>query len=74
MLKDEVADAVREGSFRIFEIDRVEEGVEVLMGIPAGEMAPDGQYPEGTLYRKAADRLQELREAVREKNDDGKKG
>jgi lon-related putative ATP-dependent protease len=74
MLKDEVADAVREGSFRIFEIDRVEEGVEALMGIPAGEAGPDGQYPEGTLYRKAAERLQELREAVREKNDDGKKG
>jgi lon-related putative ATP-dependent protease len=74
MLKDEVADAVREGAFRIFEIDRVEEGIEVLMGIPAGEMAPDGRYPEGTLYRRAADRLQELREAVKEKNDDGKKG
>ena len=74
MLKDEVADAVREGAFRIFEIDRVEEGVEVLMGIPAGEIGADGQYPEGTLYRRAADRLQELRDAVKEKDDDGKKG
>jgi lon-related putative ATP-dependent protease len=74
MLKEEVADAVREGTFRIFEIDRVEEGVETLMGIPAGEIGADGQYPEGTLYRKAADRLQELREAVKEKNDEGKKG
>jgi len=74
MLKGEVADAVREGAFRIFEIDRVEEGVEVLMGIPAGEIGADGQYPEGTLYRRAADRLQELRDAVKEKDDDGKKG
>jgi len=68
MLKDEVIGAVREGTFRIYEIDRVEEGVEVLTGIPAGAFGPDGKYPEGTVYRKAADRLEELREAVREKN------
>ena len=74
MLKDEVVQAVREGKFRIHEIDRVEEGVEVLMGIPAGEMEPDGKYPEGTLYRKAADRLELLREAVRDKNDNDRKG
>ena len=74
MLKDEVVQAVREGKFRILEIDRVEEGAEVLMGIPAGEMEPDGKYPEGTLYRKAADRLELLREAVRDKNDNDRKG
>lgn len=72
MLKEDLVQATREGKFRICEIDRVEEGVEVLMGIPAGEIGPDGKYPEGTLYRKAADRLEELREAVRENNDNGK--
>lgn len=73
MLKDEVVQAVRDGMFRICEIDRVEEGVEVLMGIPAGEIGADGSYPEGTLYRKVADRIGRLREAVREKNDDERK-
>ena len=63
----------RDGTFRICEIDRVEEGVEVLMGIPAGEIGADGNYPEGTLYRKVADRIGRLREAVREKNDDERK-
>ena len=74
MLKDEVADAVREGTFRIFEIDRVEEGVEILTGVPAGEIGPDGLYPGGSLYRKVADRLSELREAVREKDGNGTDG
>jgi hypothetical protein len=70
MLKDEVVQAVRDGTFRVYEIDRVEEGVEVLMGIPAGEIGSDGKYPEGTLYRKVADRIVQLREAVREQSDD----
>ncbi len=74
MLKDEVVGAVRDGKFRIHVIDRVEEGVDLLMGIPAGEAGPDGRYPEGTLYRKVADRLDALREAVREKDEGTKKG
>jgi len=70
MLKDEVVEAVRAGTFRIHEIDRIEEGVEILMGIPAGEAGADGTYPQGTVYRKVADRLQGLREAVREQKND----
>jgi predicted ATP-dependent protease len=73
MLKEEVVEAVRTEAFRIYEIERIEEGVEVLMGIPAGEPGEDGSYPEGTLYRKVADRLEGLREAVREQENGGEK-
>jgi lon-related putative ATP-dependent protease len=73
MLKEEVVEAVRGGSFRIYEIARIEDGVEVLMGIPAGDPGEDGCYPEGTLYRKVADRLEGLREAVRKREDEGEK-
>jgi predicted ATP-dependent protease len=65
VLKDEVVQAAREGTFRILEIDRVEEGVEALMGLPAGEIGEEGEYPPGTLYRKVMDRIGELREAVK---------
>jgi len=76
VLKDEVVQAVREGTFRILEIDRVEEGVETLMGLPAGEMGPEGEFPPGTLYRKVMDRIGELREAVKGEHEEeaGKKG
>ncbi len=74
MLKEEVVEAVRAGTFRIFEIDRIEEGVEVLMGIPAGEAGEGGSYPEGTLFRKVADRLEWLREAVRKQEGEREKG
>ncbi len=66
MLKEDVVEAVRADTFRIYEIERIEQGVEVLMGFPAGEPGEDGSYPEGTLYRKVADRIAGLREAVRE--------
>jgi lon-related putative ATP-dependent protease len=65
MLKKEVIEAVREGKFKIHAIERVEEGVEVLMGILPGEAGTDGKYPAGTLNRLVEDRLTELREAVR---------
>jgi lon-related putative ATP-dependent protease len=65
LLKDEVVEAVREGKFRVWSIDRIEEGIELLTGMPAGERGPDGAYPEGTFYRKVSDRLEELRKAAK---------
>jgi hypothetical protein len=43
------------------------------MGIPAGDPGEDGSYPEGTLYRKVADRLAGLRDAVRKQEDEREK-
>jgi lon-related putative ATP-dependent protease len=65
MLKDEVVEAVRAGRFRIHQVDRIEEGIEILTGLPAGEPGKDGAFPEGTFYRKVADRIDELRRASR---------
>jgi len=64
VLKDEVVEAVA-GTFRILAIDRVEEGVEALMGLPSGEIGPEGEYTPGSLYRMVMDRIGELREAVK---------
>ncbi|HLO09841.1 MAG TPA: Lon-insertion domain-containing protein, partial [Desulfobacteria bacterium] len=74
VLKDEVVQAVRDGTFRILEIDRVEEGVEALMGSPAGEIGPEGEYPPGSLYRKVMDRIGELRDAVKGEENGERKG
>ena len=74
VLKEEVVRAVRDGMFRIVAIDRVEEGIEVLTGIPAGEAGPDGKYPPGSVYRKVADRIAQLREAVKGEENGGGKG
>jgi lon-related putative ATP-dependent protease len=67
MLKRAVVDAVREGRFHIYPMDRMEEGMEILTGMPAGEAREDGTYPEGTFNHLVMKRLDDIREALKEK-------
>jgi lon-related putative ATP-dependent protease len=65
MLKQEVIDAVKEGRFHVWPIRTIEDGIEILTGMDAGELQPDGTYPEGTVFQKADKRLVELAEIVK---------
>lgn len=64
MLDEEVVEAVKDGKFNIWSVSTIEEGIEILTGIKAGEIREDGTYPEGTLFRKVDDRLRRLSEIV----------
>ncbi len=66
MLKKEVIDAVREGKFHIYPIDMVDEGLEILTSMPAGEKDENGIYPEGTVNRLVQDRLRKLARGYKE--------
>ncbi len=66
MLKDEVVEAVRQGRFHIWAVHTVDEGIEILTGVPAGQRGPDGQYPEGTVHRLVSDRLRAYAERLRD--------
>jgi len=57
MLRRDVVAAAEEGRFRVFPIDTVDQGLELLTGIPAGEPDTEGHYPEGTLNHRIAARL-----------------
>lgn len=72
MLKKEVVDAVREGKFSIFPIERVEEGMEIFTGMPMGQMQEDGTFPEGTIHYLVMKRLAEITESFKEKKDKDK--
>ena len=60
MLRDDVVEAVREGSFHIWSVSTVDEGIALLSGREAGRRGADGVFPEGTVNRAAEDHLREL--------------
>jgi lon-related putative ATP-dependent protease len=62
MLRDDVIEAVRSGKFHIYPIEHVDQGIEILTGITAGEPEADGNYPEDTLNGKVQSQLSELAE------------
>lgn len=72
MLKKEVVDAVKEGKFFIYPIDRVEEGLELFTDMPAGQLKDDGTYPEGTINFLITKRLEEISKALKEKKGEQK--
>ena len=48
-LSDEVVQAVKDKKFHIYSVSTIEEGIEVLTGVPAGKKDKDGHFPAGTI-------------------------
>ena len=69
MLREDIRDAVGSGQFSIYTIDKMEEGLEILTGMPAGELKEDGTYPEGTINHLVMKRLTEISEALEKKKE-----
>ena len=57
MLRRDIVVAASEGRFAIYPIDTVDQGLELLTGISAGQPGADGTYPAGTLNHRIAARL-----------------
>jgi len=60
MLKPDVVDAIRDGKFHVWAVSNIEQGVELLTGMPAGRLRRDNTYPEGTLFRRVTDALEAM--------------
>ncbi len=65
VLRDDVLQAIADRQFFIWPISTVEEGVELLLGAPAGAARPNDEaellYPEGSVYGRIERRLARLR-------------
>lgn len=66
MLREDVVKTVDEGRFHIYEIKSIDQGIEIITGIPAGAKRPDGTYPEGTVNYLVDKRLKELAAGLKE--------
>ena len=49
MLREDILQAVDEGKFHIYAVDTVDDGIEILTGMPAGKPNAKGDYPRGTV-------------------------
>ncbi len=65
MLREDVRQAVAGGTFHIYPVNTVDEGLEILTGVPAGEMDDEGYYPEDSVHGRVQDRLEEIAENLR---------
>jgi len=66
MLRDDVLDAVAEGKFHIWPIEKVEQGIEILTGRPAGHKNGDGTFAKGTVFAMIDERLSEMAKTMKE--------
>ena len=56
-LSDEVVQAVKNGLFHIYAVSTIEEGIEVLTGVPAGKKDKYGNFPAGSVNYLAFEKL-----------------
>jgi len=60
MLKDEVIDSVKKGMFHVWAVKTIDEGIEILTGVPAGSKGKRGDYPAGTVNYLVLQKLDRL--------------
>jgi predicted ATP-dependent protease len=66
MLRKDVVESVRNGDFHINVVENVDEAVELLTGVEAGQRLEDGSYPDGSINSRVDARLKEMGEAMRQ--------
>ena len=66
-LSDEIIQAVKEKKFHIYSVSSIEEGIEVLTGVPAGKKDKDGHFPAGTVNYLVYEKLKKYAKVSYEK-------
>lgn len=74
MLRKDVVDAVAAGQFSIYAVSTIDEGIEILTGIPAGERDDQNAYKQGTVNYRVDRRLREFAERLRKFAKEEEKG
>ena len=64
-LKDEIIESVKKEKFHIYAVRTIDEGIEILTGVPAGKKDKNGKYPAGTINYLVSEKLKKFSENAR---------
>lgn len=65
MLRPDVVEAVAAGRFHVYPVVHVDQAIELLTGVPAGEPTSAGAFPPASVNGRAARRMREFAELRR---------
>jgi len=65
MLRQDVVEAVEKGQFYVYSVQTMDQAIELLTGIPAGEWDEEGHFPDGSINQLVEARLATLAEKQR---------
>ena len=60
MLKQEGLSAVKKGLFKSWAADTIEDGIQVLTGVEAGNKTKDNPFKSGSLFESVNQRLDQM--------------
>jgi ATP-dependent Lon protease len=74
MLRKDVVETVKAGKFRIYPVKTIDQGIEILTGVEAGERLEDGKFREGTVNDLVDKKLWEFGTKIKEFEGGGEEG
>jgi predicted ATP-dependent protease len=66
VLREDVVQAVNEGKFHVYSIATIDEAIELLTGVEAGQRGDDGEYPPESINGRVLARLKQISDKLRE--------
>ena len=61
-LNDEIIESVKTNKFHVYAVSTIDEGIEILTGVPAGKQNKDGKFPAGTINYLVYEKLRKYYE------------
>ena len=72
MLHEDVIEAVNAGQFHVWSVETIEQGIEILTGVKAGQRGKNGRFSKGSIYNMVDDRLRKMAERLKEQKQKAK--
>ncbi len=66
MLRNDIVQAVKDDKFHIWSVSSIDEGIEILTGVPAGDKGTDGAYPAGSVNAIMVEKLREIHKKLKD--------